>query len=70
VKQSWGLGGLIEAEVGLYNFPQPAGWDRDLKEICELRRQSLVHERESMERLFSPGHSKERDSHKELSPVT
>jgi tetratricopeptide (TPR) repeat protein len=62
VKQSWGLGGLIEAEVGLYNFPKPAGWERDLKKICELRKQSLVHERESMERFFSPANSKERDS--------
>src|SRR5215469_2788235 len=62
VKQSWGLGGLVEAEVGLYNFPKPAGWERDLKKICELRKQSLAHEKESMERFFSPANSKERDS--------
>src|ERR1700757_2998108 len=44
VKASWGLGGLVEAEVGLYNFPKSPGWDRDPKKICEIRKQSLAHE--------------------------
>jgi tetratricopeptide (TPR) repeat protein len=62
VKQSWGLGGLVEAEVGLYNFAKPTDWNRDPKKICELRKQSLTHERESMERFFAPANSKERES--------
>ena len=66
VKQSWGLGGLVEAEVGLYNFTKPAGWDRDPKTICAIRKQSLTHERESMERFFAPANSKERESFNSL----
>lgn len=62
VKQSWGLGGLVEAEVGLYNFAKPAGWDRDPKKICEVRKQSLAHEKEAMQRFFSPENSKQRES--------
>ncbi len=66
VKASWGLGGLIEAEVGLYNFPKPPDWDRDPKKICEIRKQSLAHEKDAMERFFAPANSKERESFNSL----
>jgi tetratricopeptide (TPR) repeat protein len=66
VKASWGLGGLVEAEVGLYNFPKPPGWDRDPKKICEIRKQSLAHEKEAMERFFAPANSKQRESFSSL----
>jgi len=66
VKQTWGVGGFLEAEVGLYNFAKPPGWDRDPIQICEMRKQSLKHEKESMERFFSPANQKEREA---LSPI-
>ena len=66
VKQSWGLGGLVEAEVGLYTFTKPAGWDRDPKKACEVRKQSLAHEKDVMERFFAPTNSQERESFNSL----
>jgi len=66
VKQSWGLGGLVEAQVGLCNFAKPAGWDRDPKKICEIRKQSLAHEKDAMERFFAPTNSQERASFNSL----
>jgi len=66
VKASWGLGGLVEAEVGLYNFPKPPGWDRDPKKICEIRKQSLAHEKDAKERFFAPANSKQRESFNSL----
>ena len=62
VKQAWGLGGFIEAEVGLYNYKKPAGWDRDPQKICEMRQKSFAAEKSALERFFSPAHAKERES--------
>jgi len=64
VKQTLGLGGFQEATMGLYNLPKPTGWDRDPKQICEMRKQSLASEQESLEQFFSPASETARASFK------
>ena len=66
VKQTWGLGGFLEAEVGLYKYKKPAGWDRDPQMICAMRKQSFAQEKQSMERFFSPEKASERESLKSI----
>jgi len=48
VKYTLTLGGLNEAELGLNNFDKPIGWNRDPRKICEIRKQSLSLEKESL----------------------
>ncbi len=36
------LSGQVEANAIMHDFPKPDGWNRDLREICELRTQSLT----------------------------
>lgn len=62
VKYALTLGGLGEAELSLNNFHKPAGWDRDPRKICEVRKISLSLEQELLEHFFSPDNSKERAS--------
>lgn len=62
VKQTWGVGGFIEAEVGLYNFDKPAGWDRDPHTICEMRERSYASEKQSLDRYLAPGNAASRAS--------
>lgn len=54
VKYTLSLGGLNEAELGLIEFNKTAGWDRDPHKICEVRKQSLSAEEESLGNLLSP----------------
>ena len=37
------LSGQVEATAIMQEFPKPDGWNRDLREICELRTQSLTN---------------------------
>lgn len=66
VKNTLSLGGFQEAELALNNFDKPMDWDRDLKKICEIRKQSIVDEIESLDSFLSPAESTARDS---LQPV-
>lgn len=62
VKQTWGVGGFVEVEAGLYTYKKPDGWEKDPRLICEMRTKSLAHEIDAMERFFAPGNEKERES--------
>jgi tetratricopeptide (TPR) repeat protein len=62
VKPTWGVGGFVEAEAGLYNLSKPAGWDRDPKQICGMRKQSQAHVKDSLARFFSPEGARDRES--------
>ena len=62
VKNTMTLGGLQEAEVALNNFDKPTGWDRDPQKICEIRKQSISDQIDSMDRFLTPADSKDRDS--------
>jgi tetratricopeptide (TPR) repeat protein len=42
IRNSPNVGGFIEAENAFMSFPKPEGWNRDLREICEIRKQSYA----------------------------
>lgn len=65
VKYALSLGGFNEAETSLNEFIKPPDWNRDPRKICEMRKQSFVEAKESLEALFSPENRKIRD---ELNP--
>lgn len=58
VKFTFNVGGLGEAELGLTNFDKPAGWDRDPRKICQMRKQSLAEERAALEDFLSPANER------------
>ena len=62
VKPTLTVGGLQEAEVALNNFEKPTGWDRDPVKICEIRKQSIADEIESLDSFLTPTESKTRDT--------
>jgi tetratricopeptide (TPR) repeat protein len=62
VKYAFILGGLNEAELGLNNFDKPAGWDKDPRKICEVRKLSLAQEQESLNDFLSPANRNARAS--------
>jgi tetratricopeptide (TPR) repeat protein len=37
------VSGQVEANAIMQDFPKPAGWDRDLREVCKLRTESLTN---------------------------
>ncbi len=39
------LSGQVEANAILQQFPKPEGWNRDLQQICKLRKESLAQAR-------------------------
>lgn len=47
------LAGQVEANAILQQFPKPVGWNRDLPEVCTLRKQSLAQARSDLRRALS-----------------
>jgi hypothetical protein len=66
VKYAFILGGFGEAELGLNNFDKPTGWNKDPRTICEVRKQSLAQEKQSLEDVLAPANRKIRAS---LAPI-
>jgi tetratricopeptide (TPR) repeat protein len=62
VKYTFTLGGFGEAELGMNKFDKPPGWDRDPRKICEVRKESLSVEKESLDDFLSPAGEKARAS--------
>ena len=46
------LSGLVEANAIMQQFPKPEGWNRDLQQICTLRKQSLAQARSDLRRAL------------------
>jgi len=63
VKYTFNLGGLGEAELGLSKFDKPAGWEQDPRKICEVRKQSIAAEKQSLQDFLSPASQKTRASY-------
>jgi hypothetical protein len=42
VRTSYDVGGFGEAENAFTSFPKPEGWERDLHQICEIRKKSYA----------------------------
>ncbi len=63
VKYTFNVSGLGEAELGLSKFSKPAAWNQDPREICEIRKQSLAVEKETLEKFLSPANESVRSSY-------
>jgi tetratricopeptide (TPR) repeat protein len=54
VKYTFNVGGLAEADLGLFSATKPDDWNQDPKLMCEIRKQSFSHEVSVLEDFFSP----------------
>jgi tetratricopeptide (TPR) repeat protein len=54
VKLTYNVSGLAEAELGLIRAAKVPGWDPDPQMVCEIRKQSLLSENQSLEAFLSP----------------
>ena len=48
------VSGAVEAEVAFRNLPKPADWDKNLRTICEVRKQTLARAVYRLEELLDP----------------
>jgi len=46
------LSGQVEANAIMQQFPKPDGWNRDLQQVCSLRKQSLAQARSDLQRAL------------------
>jgi tetratricopeptide (TPR) repeat protein len=49
------VSGLNEADAAFMDYPKPAGWDRDLQQTCELRKDSLAAAKDAMQKYLASG---------------
>ncbi len=55
IRTSNDVGGLGEAESAFTSFPKPEGWNRDLHQICEIRKQSHAGAVLNMQQVLAAG---------------
>ena len=48
------VSGAVEVEVAFKNLPKPADWDRNLRAVCEVRKQTLAHAVDHLKQLLDP----------------
>jgi hypothetical protein len=48
------VSGAVEVEVAFRTLPKPPGWDRDLRSVCETRKQTLAHAVDHLRQLLDP----------------
>ena len=48
------VSGAVEVEVAFKNLPKPADWDRNLRAVCEARKQTLAHAVDHLRGLLDP----------------
>jgi tetratricopeptide (TPR) repeat protein len=57
IKYTPNVSGIGEAESALFRSTKPAGWDQDLRLICETRKQTLANATKKMEEQLAPANS-------------
>ena len=57
VKYTPNVSGIGEAESALFRSPKPEGWDQDLRQICELRKQTYTNAVKRMEDVLAPANA-------------
>jgi tetratricopeptide (TPR) repeat protein len=57
IKYTPNVSGIGEAESAFFGSTKPAGWDQDLRRICETRKQTLADATKRMEDLLAPSNS-------------
>jgi len=55
IRSNADVGGLNEAESAFTSFPKPEGWNRDLHQICEIRKQSHAGATLHMQQVIATG---------------
>ena len=55
------LSGQVEANAIMQQFPKPDGWNRDLQQVCNLRRQSLAEARSDLRGALDKGKNRQMD---------
>jgi hypothetical protein len=45
------VSGLGEADAALQDYPKPDGWNRDLRKVCEIRKESLADAKETLRHI-------------------
>ncbi len=53
------VSGISEANMVFQQFPKPDGWNRNLKQVCEIRKNSLLNAEEAMQGAMTPNGSSE-----------
>lgn len=48
------VSGAVEVELAFKNLPKPSGWDRDLRSVCEARKQTLALAVNRLKQLLDP----------------
>lgn len=54
VKYTPNVSGIGEAESALFRSPKPKGWDQDLRQICESRKQTYANAVKRMQDVLDP----------------
>ncbi len=62
VKATFNVSGLAEAELGLIRATKEPTWDPDPWLVCEVRKQSLLSEKQRLEEFLSPRNKTARDA--------
>jgi hypothetical protein len=57
IKYTPNVSGIGEAETALFRSAKPTGWDQDLRQICETRKQTLADATKRMEDTLAPANS-------------
>jgi tetratricopeptide (TPR) repeat protein len=55
------LSGQVEANAIMRQFPKPDGWDRDVQQVCSLRKQSMAQARSDLKRALEVGKEPQMD---------
>jgi tetratricopeptide (TPR) repeat protein len=53
IRYAFDVGGILEAESILSEYPKPTGWDQDPLAICTMRKESLAHVIHRMDDIFA-----------------
>lgn len=48
------VSGFAEADTIFRNFPKPEGWERDLRQICAIRKESIAIVQDRLDRALDP----------------
>jgi tetratricopeptide (TPR) repeat protein len=55
------LSGQVEANAIMWQFPKPDGWNRDVQQVCSLRKQSMAQARSDLKRALEAGKKQKMD---------
>src|SRR5258706_1954958 len=57
IRYTTNVSGIGEVESVFFRSPKPPGWDQDLRQVCELRKETLATATGRMEDVLSPANA-------------